>query len=251
MQSKRPLSLAFAGFALFLFALPSFFASPGYCADDAVARRQKAESLCNKGMQARSLQRDDEAEKCFVEAIKLYPQGDFLYTSRADFYKEKGKFDLALADVRKAVSLSGGSLENHKKLADMLDMLGRLDEALVEYDYVLARQKTDFRTLLRKAQALKRMKRYAQSAYAFGLASQAGANEENIVEAMSGEAEMYFAAKDDTKSLASFARLIKKYPMVSRGYWGRAKLYDRLKKADLAKADRKKAEELDLSLGTL
>lgn len=245
MQSKRPLSLAFAGFALFLFALP------GNSADDTAARRQRAEALCNRGLEARSLQRDAEAEKCFVEAIKLYPQGDFLYTNRADFYKEKGKFDLALADLRKAVSLSGGSLENYKKLADMLDMLGRLDEALVEYDYVLARQKTDFRTLLRKAQALKRLKRYAESANTFGLASRAGVNEENIVDAMSGEAEMYFACKDDAKSLASFERLIKKYPMVSRGYWGRAKLYDRLKKADLAKADRKKAEELDLSLGTL
>lgn len=235
-----------------LAALLSFVVSvPVVRSDDLAARRQKAEALCNKGNQARTMQRDLEAEKCLAEAIKLYPQGDFLYTSRADFYKEKGKFDLALADLRKAVSLRGDYLENHKKLADMLDMLGRLDEAIAEYDFVLARQKTDFRTLLRKAQALKRLKRYSTAALVYGQAIQAGANEENIIEAMSGEAEMYFVAGDDAKALGSFERLIKKYPMVSRGYWGRARLYERMKKMDLARADRKKAEELDLSLGAL
>lgn len=239
-----------AGFA-FTALLNLLVSVPAVRSDDLAARRQKAEALCNKGNQARAMQRDLEAEKCLGEAIKLYPQGDFLYTSRADFYKEKGKFDLALADLRKAVSLHGEYIENHKKLADMLDMLGRLDEAIAEYDFVLARQKTDFRTLLRKAQALKRLKRYGAAALVYGQASQAGANEENIIEAMSGEAEMYFVAGDDGKARSSFDHLINKYPTVSRGYWGRAKLYERMKKYDLAKADRKKAEELDLSLGAL
>lgn len=60
--------------------------------------------------------------------------------------------------------------------------------------------------------------------------------------------EIYIKAKMDKEALEQFNFLIQNYPHISKGYYGRAEVYKKQGKNDLAKKDLEKAHELDYEM---
>lgn len=58
-----------------------------------------------KGNAAFVAQRFDEAIKCFTEAIKICPTDHVLYSNRSGAFASMDKYDLALDDASKCISL--------------------------------------------------------------------------------------------------------------------------------------------------
>lgn len=64
----------------------------------------------------KSLEKYDEAQKDFDQAIKEGPTNEDVYEQRAQMYYEQGKYDMADADYRKMIQLNQGDVMGYMGL---------------------------------------------------------------------------------------------------------------------------------------
>lgn len=72
----------------------------------------------------------EEALADYSRAIQLDPQRHASFNSRGKLYFDNGQFELALEDYRKAISIEPNNGEYHTNLGATLGMLGRIPEAI-------------------------------------------------------------------------------------------------------------------------
>ncbi len=82
--------------------------------------------------------RADDALRAYRTAIDHSPETAFLYREIAAIERERGEGDLALANLKKAVSLDAGDAATFVQLGDLLASRNDFDAALKAYDDALA-----------------------------------------------------------------------------------------------------------------
>lgn len=86
-----------------------------------------------KGNKALQENKFDDAVKFYSEAIKLDDKNHILYSNRSAAYASAGKYQSALEDAEKTVSLKPDWAKGYSRKGSALAYLGRLDESIEAY----------------------------------------------------------------------------------------------------------------------
>jgi tetratricopeptide (TPR) repeat protein len=210
-----------------------------------------ADNLVKQAEAARSHMHPEQALLMLNQAIAFDPDNLKAIALRADVLKELGKFDAALVDANKAVSMAPGKAHYLRLRAKIYDMLGRLNETIADYDKALKLEPKDAGCWRNLAIAHRRLKHYKEAARCFEAALITCGECEQKYQLMVYRAEMYFMDKDYQTSLKDYDAIIARFPDLSGGYYGKAKILEiqgnHVQAAQLNEQGRK----LDLSLEPL
>lgn len=83
------------------------------------------------------------AIKEYQEAIRIKAESDEAYLRMADIRESRGDLELALGDLRSGLALNGNSVDLHRRAGDISLRLEKTDDALKEYNHVLAINPSD------------------------------------------------------------------------------------------------------------
>ena len=102
--------------------------------DQAIALKPDyAEAFSNLGIVLKELGRLDEAEASYAQAIALKPNYAVTHNNLGIVLKELGRLDEALISLRCAITLNPNNAEANYNLGNTLKELGKLDEAEASY----------------------------------------------------------------------------------------------------------------------
>ncbi|KAG7213876.1 hypothetical protein KM043_003084 [Ampulex compressa] len=90
-------------------------------------------TLKEKGNSALQDGKYDEAVKFYTEAIALDGNNHVLYSNRSAAYAKAKKYDLALKDAERTISIKQDWPKGYSRKGSALAYLGRLDESIQEY----------------------------------------------------------------------------------------------------------------------
>lgn len=209
------------------------------------------EAIAKALIHARSVrieQKNEEALRLYDEIVARYPKRIEGYLERSDLLKEMGFMDRALADANSILAFAPGNIAALRVRAHLYDMTGKLPQAIRDYTTLIAANKSDSGNWRARGIAYKRLKRYQEAASDLGAAALAEPQNKYYAEILYDQADMLLLSGDYAKSVQVFSQLAKIAPDVSTAFWGRAKAYDKLGKADLAARDREQAKKLDYSM---
>lgn len=213
------------------------------------AQTASEEVLLEQARQARLSLKPTLALKIYNDAIAKFSKSARLYAGRADLYHhDLGEEQLALADLNKAWALEPKTLYI-KKRAKVLETMGKSDLALLDYNKAILLEPKDQGMLRARGRLYKRAKKYSEAASDFETAAELmGSNEKDTADIKWQSGELRLLAGDSQKALKTFNELIKTYPSLSFGYWGRSKVYALTGLKKESKQDEDKAKELDKAL---
>lgn len=92
-----------------------------------------ADELKAKGNAALQSEKYDEAINYYTEAINIDPQNHILYSNRSAAYAKVGKYSDSLSDAEKTISLKSDWPKGYSRKGAALELLERLDDAVVTY----------------------------------------------------------------------------------------------------------------------
>lgn len=218
-----------------------FLALPVFAADSARVMVLRAEQL-------RKEFKYPEALAQVAQILKIYPSCVDALSLRSDIYKEQGHLQQALADMNLAHSLEPNNLDIYKRRCRMLDMMGRLDAALVDYEDILKKCPADPQMWAYRGQAYKRLKRYEEAARDFARAVACGPNHRDTADWMYESGNCNLLIGKLPEALQVFDLMVKRFPDLSTGFWGRAKVLEKMNRPAEAEKARAQAKKLDLDL---
>lgn len=203
---------------------------------------------------ARYFHRMMDAENALIhfnKAAAIHADDPQILYERGINYKDLDRFDLAVEDISKAIRLNPKKIEYYEGRARIYDMTGKLKEAIADYNSVLQFHPDDWSTWSHRGLCYRRLKEYKPAAHDFQKALDTGAHGNQKQKLMYYVAEMLMAANDTSAAFNQFNKVIAAYPDLSGAYWGRAKIYDKLGKTELAEKDRQKARKIDEEIDPL
>ncbi len=130
-------------------------------------------------------------------------------------------------------------------------MSGHPQDAITDYDIAIKLDPKDTGCYRNRATAYKRTKNYAAAGKAYSEALEKCGTCSERARLMLEKGNMFLLANDITTASKSFEELVNKFPDVSGGHYGLARILDRQGKADLAAKERALARKLDLNLDPL
>lgn len=83
------------------------------------------------------LEKDEEAQRDYNQAVKEAPTEEKVYEARGQFYYEQEKYDLANADYRKMIQLNQGDVRGYMYLGRNMYALKQYSEAIEQYEYAM------------------------------------------------------------------------------------------------------------------
>ncbi|HEY9785942.1 MAG TPA: tetratricopeptide repeat protein [Candidatus Obscuribacterales bacterium] len=190
----------------------------------------------------------DKAIATLTEGLTLYPESKELHHSRAVIYVSLGQKLKAKQDYDKTIELDPKDALPYLLRAQLLESMGRFEEALKDYTqaakWAKAREKVQKRNLAYKGRAmlLGKLGRHKEAlAVLDEMSNVEGSDDETI----RFRADQFMALKMYDKAIAEYSKSIDMAPdFSSAAYESRAKAYAAIGKADLAAADRAKAQSL-------
>ncbi|KAJ6238835.1 cellulose synthase operon protein c [Anaeramoeba flamelloides] len=112
------------------------------------------------------LSRDEEAEKCYQQSIKIDPKNAQGYTNLGYAYDKKGKHLNALEQYQKALSLEK-NYDSLFNVASMLKTLGRDHQALKYLDQAIEKDKTRAEAITSRGEILRGLGKLKQAINCF------------------------------------------------------------------------------------
>ena len=85
-----------------------------------------------KAKQCQKILDSEGAVQHYNKALELDPKNTRIYVERGIAYKDLGKYDLALKDYNKSLTMAPGNIPALESRARLYDMTGRLKEAIAD-----------------------------------------------------------------------------------------------------------------------
>ncbi len=196
----------------------------------------------------RDLDKSKEALAVYDLAVAKFPNDATVLIARSDLFKEMGALDRALQDINKALALAPTNLAALRLRGHYFDMSGKLSLAIADYTRLAAAKPAEAGPLRDRAIAYKRLGRYKEAARDFLKAAQVEPGARDFGKTLYGAGDMALLSGDPAAALKIFDQLARAEPDLSSAFWGRARAYDKLGKANEARADRLRARKLDENL---
>lgn len=192
--------------------------------------------------------KNQEALQLADVAVRAYPHSVRLLIARSDILKELGFMKQSGADLDAALKMAPQNEEALRKRCRSLDMTGHLCEALAAYDVILRKNPKDANFWSYRGEANKRLKRYADAAADFSQAikNQPDCNDMGTWLFEVGNCRLLVG--DQQGALEAFDQLVKKFPDLSTGYWGRARVFEKMGRIKDAERDRNSAKKFDMEI---
>ncbi len=193
-----------------------------------------------------------EPEKAIIDltaAIKLHPKEYLPYHMRSEAYGELNLYQQELADMTRAIQCMN-VCPLYRDRGYIHFRYGHFREAVADYTKALSLTPGDhiaYRSRARAYDALKDNKA-AISDYEMALKTMNRGSIRMEPEIMDTLGKLYLKTKQEGKALDRFSLLIKRYPNMGRGYYGRAQVYKMQGQSDLAAKDLHRAHELDYAV---
>lgn len=92
------------------------------------------DELKSKGNAALQAQNFVEAVQFYTEAINIDPSNHILYSNRSAAYAKTNEYEKSLTDAEKTVSLKSDWAKGYSRKGAALELLERMDEAIVTYE---------------------------------------------------------------------------------------------------------------------
>lgn len=193
-----------------------------------------------------------EPEKAIADytaAIRLSPKAYRTYQLRSEAYRELMNYEKELEDMTRAIGCYNAA-PLYRDRGYIQFRYGHFKEAVEDYTKALAIEPKDHLTFKSRARAYLELKdnNAAISDFENALKTISPGSMRMEPDLMDQLGKLYIKTKQDKKAIDEYNLLIKRYPNMGRGYYGRAEVYKLQGKADLAKKDLNKAYELDYAL---
>ncbi|HIA51070.1 MAG TPA: tetratricopeptide repeat protein [Candidatus Melainabacteria bacterium] len=222
-----------------------------WCAQGAFAYDvQKYQSLLESAREHLRMMEVDSTIKDLSAAIKLNPNDPHTYQLRSEAYKELNLLPEALKDMSRAIELAPGEATYWRDRGWLYFKDAQYKLAVSDYSKALAIDPHDGNAYRSRARSYACLHDWKNAAADYRKCLQF-----KTKSILRSEIETRWALGDvclkDNKfdeALVEFNYLIRHYPHVSKGYYGRADVYKRQGKGDLAKKDLEKAHELDYEM---
>ncbi len=193
-----------------------------------------------------------EPEKAIADytaAIKLSPKSYRPYQLRSEAYRELMNYEKELEDMTRAIACYN-VCPLYRDRGYIQFRYGHFKEAVEDYTKALALTPNDHLAFRSRARVYLAMKDYkpAISDFENALKTINSGSMRMEPDLMDNLGKLYIKTKQDQKAIDEYNLLVKKYPNMGRGFYGRAEVYKLQGKADLAKKDLDKAYELDYAM---
>lgn len=130
------------------------------------------DELKSKGNAALQAQKFEEAVNFYTEAINIDPSNHILYSNRSAAYAKTNEYEKSLTDAEKTISLKKDWAKGYSRKGAALELLEKMDEAIVTYEEGLKVDPTN--PLLKEA--LENCKKSASAPPSFTLGGGQGGN---------------------------------------------------------------------------
>jgi tetratricopeptide (TPR) repeat protein len=200
------------------------------------ASRQPAEAAANIDVAAIQKKIDE-----FSEAIKREPKNDLFYAARGQGYQRLKKFDLALADLNRAIELNSSKQGYFHVRGHIYVDLKRYREAFTDYSKAIACGAPTHNLYLKQGQAAI-LVGDSDSAYIAAKNAQKFKDDDLETLVLLGSAEQRKGLYQD--SLKHLNRAIEINPADGGAFSIRGDTYVKLGQTELAKQDKARAKQL-------
>ena len=189
----------------------------------------------------------EKSAENYSKAIKMDPKNPQVYEWRCDDYEKLFIMDKALADMRKAISLQPHVPEFYRHLGHLFFKMKRLDEAAAAYSQSLLMEPEDAGAFRMRGRVYQQLGKTKEAIADFEAFCKARPKDDNNGEIHSVLGELLLTSGNLRRALEVYSDEIKLVPDLPGGYHGRAKVYVRIGRKDLAEKDEKTASEIEKS----
>lgn len=219
--------------ALWFFAGGACFAGP---------RADRIAALLKQAKQQELMLETGKALQIYTEIIKLKPTAKY-YWRRGALNEKLNLLDKALEDYNKAIELGPATASMYRDRGQIYWKLRKTRECLADYDMGMKLDPANGAALRRRAHVLRLEKRYKEAIPDCEKALALSTKRSQDVFLDLGYC--YFQTGQYQKSIDTYTKMIEQHPDLSGGYYGRAAVYEKIGKPDLAKRDKQKGIEAD------
>ena len=204
-----------------------------------------ADGYNNRGVSHRKLGRADLAVADYTKAFELVPTSAKFLTNRANAHLDLKKYDAALADYTAAIKLDPKFAPAYSARGAFYGSTSRPAEAAADFTKAIELAPADPENFYNRGLMYGDKGEHARSITDFDryILMQSG-NPAYLADGYANRGVANMILGRDQEALADFTKVIDLDPKRVNGYKGRAMVYRRLKKDDLAAADEKKVAEL-------
>lgn len=193
-----------------------------------------------------------EIEKQLVvlnEALQIDPGNIDILDLRAKAYRNINRYDKAILDYTTAIKISP-KINFFRDRAHCYFMVKNSAASIADYTKALSMDKKDPAVWRSRGRTYMHMNKDAEAIGDFekSLSLTPPHTDRLEHETMNVLGKLYLKTHQFEKAVTLFTKLIRDYPDLGKGYYGRAEAYKNLGKLDLAKADDAKGREMDYLL---
>lgn len=244
-------AIVFGAGPLLIFAcVETQFAAEAGAQTSPKAPKTPVQSLVRRADYYRDHGEIEKALTLYSQAIQLDSKSANAFVGRALVYEEFGKLDRALADFTAATKIGDITQKSNwlaiRKRADLNQSLHRYKEAIDDYGKIIKAAPTDGLYFSRGSCYLK-LNNGAQAVKDFDMALKIGKKRASIYKK---RGDAYFLLEQNNKALADYDMALKLDPEGDESkdgnenlHRGRAEIYKRLGKHDLAKTELQRAAQ--------
>lgn len=227
---------------------PTLIVSPKVFALSPIEQK-KLQVLFQRAKQYRAILEIDKQLAMLNEALKIDPKNTDFLDLRAKAYRDIYMYDKAIVDYTTAIKISP-KINFFRDRANCYFMMQNSAASIADYTKALSMDMKDAGVWRARGRTYMRMNKDAEAIRDFEkcLSLTPPHTDKLEHETMNVLGKLYLKTHQFEKAVTLFTKLIRNFPDLGKGYYGRAEAYKNLGKLDLAKADDAKGREMDYFL---
>ncbi|MBC7998573.1 MAG: tetratricopeptide repeat protein [Leptolyngbya sp.] len=213
------------------------------------SEQEKLQVLLLRAKQYRSVLEIDKQLVALNEALQIDPKNTDILDLRAKAYRDITRYDKAVEDYTTAIKISP-KINFFRDRANCYFMVKNGAASIADYTKALSMNMSDAAVWRSRGRTYMRMNKDTEAIRDFEkcLSLIPPHTDRLEHETMNVLGKLYLKTHQFEKAITLFTKLIRNFPDLGKGYYGRAEAYKNLGKLDLAKADEAKGREMDYLL---